>query len=112
VPAQPEKIRQVILNLMLNAIESMPAGGPIRLSLAPSPGDRVRFSVADSGKGVEPPVGQDIFAPFVSTKEGGAGLGLHICRQIIVQHGGQIGYDSTPQGATFWFELPAAVGSA
>lgn len=100
------RIRQVILNLLLNAVEAAGPGGRIRLGTDPADGGRVRFFVADSGKGVAVPEGVDIFKPFVSGKDGGTGLGLHICRRIIEQHGGEIGYDSSPRGSTFWFLLP------
>jgi signal transduction histidine kinase len=138
-------IRQVILNLMLNALEAMPDGGRIRLTAemkengelriennalkaegkglascscgteSNSPFARhssfpvVRFSVADSGTGVMlPEPGTDIFAPFTSTRPKGTGLGLYICRQLVEGMGGRIGYDSSADGAIFWFELPAA----
>ncbi len=114
VRGDANKARQVILNLVLNAVEAMTDGGRIRLSAAPAPGSVedgafIRFSVADSGPGVVlPDSGTDIFDPFVSTRPKGTGLGLYICRRIIGGMGGRIGYDSTLQGATFWFELPAA----
>jgi signal transduction histidine kinase len=110
VLAQGDRIRQVVLNLAINAIEAMPSGGVLTLSLAPAQ-DGVRLTVADTGSGVPVDAG-DIFEPLVSTKPGSAGLGLHICRQIIQRHGGRLGYDSGPGGASFWFELPAAVSSA
>ena len=68
----------------------------------------MRFEVSDTGPGVADADGADIFDPFVTTKAGGAGLGLHLCRKIIDRHGGRIGYDSREDGTTFWFELPAA----
>ena len=111
VCADADKLRQVILNLVLNAMEAMTDGGRIRLTAAfcllPSAFSSIRFSVTDSGTGVAlPEAGTDIFDPFVSTRPKGTGLGLYICRQIIESQGGRIGYDSTPTGATFWFELP------
>jgi len=108
VRAQGERIRQVILNLMLNAIEAMPSGGTVRLSAATRPERRVRFSVADTGGGVHVPEGVDIFEPFATGKAGGTGLGLHVCRKIVEQHGGTIGYESSDHGSTFWFDLPGA----
>ncbi|MGB2824386.1 MAG: ATP-binding protein, partial [Phycisphaerae bacterium] len=48
------------------------------------------------------------FEPFVTTKPQGTGLGLYICRQAVEAFGGRIGYDSSPEGSTFWFELPGA----
>ncbi len=107
-------IRQVVLNLMLNALEAMPDGGRIRLSAEPVAASggapaSVRFSVADGGSGVVlPEAGADIFAPFTSTRPKGTGLGLYICRQLVEGMGGRIGYENTAGGAVFWFELPAA----
>ena len=104
------QLRQVIMNLMINAIDAMPHGGTIRLRTSAGGGGTVRFSVSDSGEGVQSPPGADIFEPFVTTRARGAGLGLHICRKIVTRHAGRIGYDSTPDGATFWFDLPQAEG--
>jgi signal transduction histidine kinase len=130
--ADANQARQAILNLLINAMEAMPGGGTIRVRVAPAarplaggadgPADKVgddsaaphadrpagvRFEVADSGPGVSADLQADIFDPFVTTKPGGAGLGLHLCRQIVRRHGGRIGHDSSPAGAVFWFELPA-----
>lgn len=99
-------LRQVILNLTLNAIEAMPDGGTLRVATALAEDDRVRVSITDTGGGVAPDDGADIFEPFVTTKSGGTGLGLSICRTIAERYGGRIGYDAEPRGSTFWFELP------
>ena len=102
-------LRQVVLNLVLNAMDAMPTGGAIRIALrVAEPGRPVRLAVTDSGPGIDVPDGTDIFEPFVTTKPGSAGLGLHVCRQIVTAWGGRIGYDRSDSGATFWFELPAA----
>jgi len=106
VRADGNQLRQVILNLVINAIEAMPAGGVVQLGLASSAG-QVRFSVTDSGGGVHLPPGADPFEPFVTTKLSSAGLGLHLCKQILSDHGGKIGYKSSETGAEFWFELAA-----
>lgn len=108
VRAEETQVRQVILNLVLNALEAMPAGGTVTLSTNRVRAGTLRFSVADTGKGVRSPDSGDVFDPFVTTKTGGVGLGLYICRRNIARHGGLIGYDSSDKGATFWFELPAA----
>ena len=106
VRADAGKIRQVVLNLMLNALDAMPSGGRVTLAAEAAPGGRVRFSVSDTGGGVQVAVGTDIFEPFVSGKQGGTGLGLYVCRRIVRQHEGEIGYRTSPEGSTFWFELP------
>lgn len=105
VRADGNQIRQVVMNLLINAIEAMPRGGVVRLGLKAAAEGRVRFSVADSGGGVAPGAA-DIFEPFVTTKPNSAGLGLHLCRQIVTDHGGKIGYDTSAAGAVFWLELP------
>lgn len=97
-------LRQVVLNLMLNALDAMPHGGRMTVSIQPTP-DGMRFSVADTGGGVKAPPGVDIFDPFVTTKPDGTGLGLALCRQVITRHTGRIGYDSAADGTVFWFEL-------
>jgi signal transduction histidine kinase len=101
-------LRQVVTNLVLNAVDAMPAGGRVVLATRRTAAGGVRFTVADSGAGVRVSDGQDVFDPFVSTKPGGVGLGLYVCRRNVERHGGRIGYTSGAQGTTFWFELPAA----
>lgn len=103
------RVRQVILNLALNALDVMPYGGKLEIRVTPaSAGEDVRVEVGDTGPGVETDPGADIFEPFVSTKPQGAGLGLYICRRIVDGLGGRLGYRNRERGATFWFELPAA----
>ena len=92
----------------MNALDAMPAGGAVTLSTGPGKDGAVRFAVADTGQGVHVPAGTDVFDPFVTTKPGGVGLGLYVCRRHAERHGGRIGYDSSPDGTTFWFELPVA----
>ncbi len=106
--AEAARVRQVLLNLLLNALDAMPHGGSLHLRLRAAPGGGVRFEVADTGGGVEPPGGGDIFEPFTSTKRRGTGLGLYVCRQGVESFGGRIGYETSPDGSTFWFELPSA----
>jgi signal transduction histidine kinase len=108
VRADETQIRQVALNLVLNALDAMPAGGELTVSTRPGAGGSVRFSASDTGRGVQVPEGADLFEPFVTTKSGGVGLGLYVCRRNVERHGGRLGYDSSDSGATFWFELPAA----
>ncbi len=99
-----DRIRQAMMNLLVNAVEASPPGGKVVVSVRRVE-DRVRFSVTDAGKGVD--LGEDdVFAAFATGKPNGVGLGLYICRQIVARHGGEIGYDSSDAGATFWFEAP------
>jgi signal transduction histidine kinase len=108
VRADEPQIRQVILNLVLNALDAMPAGGVVTVSTRLGENRTVRFSVSDTGTGVHVAEDTDVFQPFVTTKPGGVGLGLYVCRRNVERHRGRIGYDSSDKGTTFWFELPAA----
>ncbi len=105
VPVDADPVRQVIMNLAVNAIEAMPAGGEMKVAIRVQR-DSILLSVADTGRGVQGADGKDIFDAFVSTKPNGTGLGLYLSRRIVTAHGGRVGYESGPAGATFWFELP------
>jgi signal transduction histidine kinase len=101
-----EKIKQVVINLVQNAIEAMPEGGAVTVESGLWDG-RVRVVVRDSGPGL--PEGLDVFQLFVTTKARGTGLGLSIAQQIVLEHGGEISAESSPgQGATFTVTLPSA----
>ncbi len=104
----PIQVRQVVINLMINAMEAGGAGGRISLSIHPGDNGGTTITIADNGGGVRVSHGADIFDPFVSTKSEGAGLGLHICNMIAEGHGGTIGYRNTAAGAEFHFTLPPA----
>lgn len=110
VHAAPEGIRQVVLNLALNALAALPEGGRMALVASRVEGSGIRFAVHDDGRGVQLAQDEDLFAPFVTTKDRSSGLGLYICRQIIERHHGQVGYDTGDSGSTFWFLLPFAPG--
>ena len=107
------ELQQVLINLMVNAIHAMPAGG--RLTLACLDADErgrpgVRFQVSDTGAGIPPERIERIFDPFFTTKpQGGTGLGLSISLTLVQRAGGHIGVGNAPAaGASFWFWLPAA----
>jgi len=105
------QLQQVLVNLLRNAIEAMQDCPSRALSLTAfaSDGQTVEISLADSGPGLAPEIAGRLFEPFVSTKENGMGVGLSICKSIIVQHGGRIWADPNPAGgAIFRFTLPAA----
>jgi signal transduction histidine kinase len=89
-----EKLKQVVLNLVMNALEAMKGGGTLRVGVACN-GDAVRLVVEDSGTGIEPATLAHVFDPFFTTKEAGTGLGLSIVRKIVDQHGGEVRIEST-----------------
>jgi signal transduction histidine kinase len=110
VPANAEKLKQVLLNLCKNAFEAMPDGGTLTLRGRRTDG-RVSLEIEDTGAGI--PKGIDIFELFTTTKSHGTGLGLAIVRQIIGAHGGTITYSSQPgKGTTFRLSLPLEPPSA
>jgi signal transduction histidine kinase len=107
------QLQQVLLNLVMNAIDAMKdtEGSDRRVIVhtAETKGRTVEIVIEDNGTGVPPDKSDQIFEPFVTTKPHGMGLGLSICRSIIQAHGGQIGSANRPSGgARFWFTLPAA----
>jgi signal transduction histidine kinase len=125
IEADTGQVRQVLLNLLLNALDATPEGGTIWVraavgadELAPEGGDRdasnagttgrcLTLRVADSGRGLPPDLGSRIFEPFVSTKETGLGLGLSICTRIVEDHGGRVdAVDRPGGGAEFTVRLP------
>jgi signal transduction histidine kinase len=88
-----EKLKQVVLNLVMNSLEAMKEGGILRVR-AFYDGDRIRLVVEDTGAGIEPSALAQVFDPFFTTKEAGTGLGLSIVRKIVEQHGGEVRIDS------------------
>ena len=106
VRAEATSVRQVVLNFMLNALDAMPHGGRIVLSIVRGADGAGRVEVADTGPGVHVAAGADIFEPFVTTKPQGTGLGLYVCRLAVEPFGGRVGYRSCDAGAVFWLELP------
>ncbi|HSV70362.1 MAG TPA: ATP-binding protein [Methylibium sp.] len=110
-------VEQVLLNLTRNAIQAMESMPPERRVLqisARAEGAWVRMSVTDQGPGIAPEVGAKLFTPFFTTKAEGMGLGLSLCRTVIEQHGGALGYELRRDarggvtGTRFSFTLPAA----
>ena len=109
VECDPVQLQQVILNLVMNAIEAMQTVEPrlLRIESKSVPPQTVRVLVQDTGKGVDPLHLDRIFRPLVTTKERGMGMGLSICRSIIESHYGRIWVEAAvPRGAIFQFELP------
>jgi signal transduction histidine kinase len=102
------ELRQVFLNLILNAIEAMPDGGALRLSVLPATDrDGVAFSVSDTGEGIPPDRIESVFDPLYTTREHGSGLGLAVARDLVRAHDGGISVASAAgRGTTFTVFLP------
>ena len=106
VEHDPNQINQVLLNLLLNAIQSKDKPGTIRVSLEPED-DAVAIVIADEGKGIAPEHLPNLFRPFFTTKGHGTGLGLSLARRMVESHGGTITVESKPgEGARFTVLLP------
>lgn len=114
--ADPIQIEQVLLNLILNGLEVMqaidPAHRQLTISTEAVDAQTLRISVTDVGPGLPTGVGEQIFAPFFTTKQDGVGMGLSISRTIVEAHGGTLQASSTPMGTTFQFTLPVDHGDA
>jgi signal transduction histidine kinase len=113
VSVEPDRIRQVLVNLLTNAHEYCPPGASIRATAARA-GAEVEIAVSDNGPGIPPEQLEHIFDRFtrgdagLTQRVGGTGLGLAISKSLVELHGGTIGVDSTPgEGATFRVLLPA-----
>lgn len=107
----PAELREVLINLIFNAVDAMPCGGDIHVTAArhvAGDTDEVVLRVRDSGEGMPDAVRRRVFEPFFSTKgPKGVGLGLSMSRKLIANMGGQIGVESKPgEGAAFWITLP------
>jgi len=107
----PEQIHEAFVNLELNALEAMPAGGTLRITLTQKENKDVIIRVSDTGVGI--PAGREskIFDPFFTTKEQGTGLGLTIVHTVVKNHGGTISVaNNDGGGATFTISLPVPKG--
>jgi two-component system sensor histidine kinase DctS len=111
-------VEQVLLNLARNGMQAMQSLPPaaareLRLRVRPAASNAasawVEFAVIDQGDGIPPDVASQLFTPFFTTKDEGMGLGLSLCRTVIEQHGGFLGFEpALPQGTVFSFTLPVA----
>jgi two-component system, NtrC family, sensor histidine kinase HydH len=101
-----EQMKQVLLNLFLNAIDAMPGGGRLIIS-ANRRDEELEMVVRDNGKGIDAAVRDKLFSPFITTKARGTGLGLAIAHRLVSQHGGRITVsDADDGGAAFQILLP------
>jgi signal transduction histidine kinase len=101
------QLKQLFLNLFLNAIQAMPAGGTLTVEALRKDGPKAVVTVADTGEGIPEENLDRVFDPFFTTKKSGTGLGLSICYNIVKSHGGEIEVKSrVGQGATILVSLP------
>jgi signal transduction histidine kinase len=111
IPADPEQLKEVLVNLVVNACEAMKKGGQIVISeeetIERPTGKMVVIRVRDNGPGIPGPLVDKVLQPFFTTKEEGTGLGLSIASRIIEEHGGRLNLTSTEgMGTTFTITLP------
>ena len=111
VKADRTRVKQVLMNLLLNAIKYNKPGGAVAVACTVKPADLIRITVRDTGKGLTPDQLSQLFQPFnrlgqEAGQEEGAGIGLVVAKQLVEAMGGVIGADSTPgEGCAFWIEL-------
>ena len=106
IVADRDKLRQALLNLVLNAAQAQPHGGVVRLHGRPG-----QVHVADEGPGIADTVRETLFDPFVTTRSAGIGLGLAVVKQIVDEHGGTIEVDSSSEGTMFLLRFPEQDGT-
>jgi two-component system sensor histidine kinase PilS (NtrC family) len=105
-PVDAQQFRQILWNLCLNAVEAMPEGGELRVSVAVRR-DMLEVTVSDTGEGIAASDIAHVFEPFFSTKSEGTGLGLALVHRVVQEHGGDIDVRSSPGlGTTFTLTLP------
>jgi signal transduction histidine kinase len=112
LPADPDYLKQLLLNLILNGVQAMPQGGTLTLD-AGADKNHLQITVADRGGGIDSETLKKIFEPYFTTKPNGSGLGLAIARRIAEAHGGTITVESEPQrGSRFRVLLPYPAAEA
>ncbi|HAY10011.1 MAG TPA: hypothetical protein DCY18_08770, partial [Thauera sp.] len=108
ISADPNQLKQVLLNLAMNAVHAMSSGGVITIDAQAADG-KARIAIRDTGAGMPAEVLARVFEPFYTTRREGTGLGLAIVRKIVEQHGGSIAVESTPgHGSCFALLWPLA----
>jgi signal transduction histidine kinase len=107
IQADPGLLRRALENLILNAMDAMPAGGDLRVATRRKDSS-AELVVSDTGQGLTPEERDRLFTPYYTSKQHGTGLGLAIVQSVVSDHGGKISVESEPgRGTTFRIELPA-----
>jgi len=107
IQADATLLHRAVENLILNALDAMPAGGTLTIRTSRQE-NGVRLEIADSGAGLTREECERLFTPYYTTKQHGTGLGLAIVQSVVADHGGRISVSSEPgHGATFRIDLPA-----
>jgi signal transduction histidine kinase len=118
VNADPSRLKQVLLNVLSNAVKYNRDKGSVTVTAKTSGNGMLRISVSDTGSGIAPQKHDEVFRPFSrlgaeASKIEGTGIGLTISRQLIESMGGTLDFESTlGSGSTFWFEVPLAAPGA
>jgi len=115
VRCDPRKAKQVLINLVQNALDASPPGTAVEIEAERTAGGGARVRVLDRGRGVAPGLEREVFSPGVTSKPGGSGLGLTIARALARQHGGDVSLAPRPGGGTaaeVLFPGGTAAGSA
>jgi len=106
IQADPDQLRQILINLIQNAADAMPEGGTLTLATSMNDG-HLELTISDTGKGIPKELLPKIFDPFVTTKPNGTGLGLAMVQTLVRAHHGSISIASTPaHGTTFTLRFP------
>jgi signal transduction histidine kinase len=106
IDADPDLLHRAFQNLVLNALDAMPAGGTLTMRTSERDGN-VRLEISDTGKGLTPEECERLFTPYYTTKQLGTGLGLAIVQSVVSDHHGTISVSSEEgRGTTFRIELP------
>jgi signal transduction histidine kinase len=104
---EPNQIKQVLINVLKNAIEAMPTGGIVRTEVSMKNKDHILIRIDDQGKGIPKEKLAKVGDPFFTTKEGGTGLGLMVCQRIVQEHQGSMTIESEEnKGTSVRIELP------
>lgn len=105
--ADREMLEQMLINLLKNAKEACEEQSEVKIDVkAQKVGDEVQLIVSDNGSGISPDATDKIFIPFFSTKKTGSGIGLSLCRQVMIRHKGKISVQSDKRGSRFTLEFP------